>query len=388
MRLEVNGQRATDARLVVANGGPWFCDLDLAEAGDFSGPVQVRLGDLTCQGTVDPAQSGTFDERTRVRVVAGAGGWGRLLDRKAYHNDAGVRALVVAQDAARACGETLGDFEGADRLGVDYVRSYGTASRTLEDAAKGVPWWVDYNGVTHVKPRTEADPELEAYDLMNYNPRERVAEIAVDDPSVVSVGMQLVERFDQPQTIRSLEMVLTQEAFKVRAWLGGSEVITGRLAGLFRAAARRATDDKIFGSYRYRVFGMSGDRVNLQIVNAESGLPDILDVTQWHGVPSAHANLAAGAEVMVMFEAGDRSRPYIASYVGKGGPGHVADLLQLGGDTTNEASAKNDAVEVTIPPMVFVGTINGQPATGVVTPTLPNVPGVITTGSSKVGIAK
>jgi hypothetical protein len=130
--------------------------------------------------------------------------------------------------------------------------------------------------------------------------------------------------------------------------------------------------------------------VELQAVRQAAGLPDALPATQIPGIAGAWAKLANGAEVLVEFIEGDPSQPIVTGFTPKGGGGFVPERLTLGATSENEASdaaRKGDTVKCLQGPAVFVGTINGLPATGVITPTLPYVLGSITSGSSKVGIA-
>src|ERR1041384_8117071 len=157
--LQVNGRSVATGRIYVPNEGVWFADLDLADADPLTGAASITLGPTTLKGTVDDGASGLFGLRRRVRVIAGGAGWRKEIKPAGYRNDAGVKASTVASDAAKECGETLGTFAGgADRLGAHYLRNAGPASQTIEDAARGVPWWVAYDGITHVSARTITEP--------------------------------------------------------------------------------------------------------------------------------------------------------------------------------------------------------------------------------------
>lgn len=330
----IDGHPATRVLVHVPGRGPWFADVDLETDPELEGQVTIALGALELVGTVRATEAGTHGMQRRVRVVAGGGGWGTLLAAKAYHNDARVRAQTVAEDAAREAGETLGDFAPQlERIGVDYVRQSGPASRVLEDVIGVVPWWVDYDGVTQVGARSSSTPAADAYEVLEHEPRERVVTLAVDDLSAIGVGSVLSERLDEPQTVRELELDVGAERVRVRAWCG-EDAGYGHLWGLVRGLARRATDDQLFGVYKYRVVQMSGDRVELQAVRRELGLPDIRPISMWPGLAGAHAELAGGAEVLVSFIDGARTQPIVTGFVGKGGPGHTPQNTTI--DITSE----------------------------------------------------
>jgi hypothetical protein len=170
--LQVNGRSVAAAKIFVPGEGVWFADLDLADDAPLTGAVSITLGGSTLRGTVDDSASGVFGLRRHIRVIGGAAGWRKEIKPTGYTNDAGVRASTVANDAAKACGETLGTFAGGvERLGSHYLRNAGPASRTVEDAARGVPWWVDYAGVTQVSARTVTTPAPESYETISYDPQ-------------------------------------------------------------------------------------------------------------------------------------------------------------------------------------------------------------------------
>jgi hypothetical protein len=384
----LDGHTLLSVRLNVPNVGPWYADCELVDAPELTGHVTLQLGARSLVGTVSSTHEGTHTLHRRCRVVAGAGGWGSATAVKHYHNDAGVRARVVADDAARSVGETLGDFTPrADRMGTDYVRQAVPASVALEAAAGGAPWWVDYAGVTQVGPRPAAAVAATVYEVLAYDPITRCVTLAVDDLGAVAIGSILSERLDAPQTVRDLEATVTEEGVRIVAWCGGAESALGRLAGLLRTIGERTAGHKLFGKYRYRVVRMSVDRVDLQAVRRGAGLPDLSPVAMRPGIAGAHAELAGGAEVLVEFLEGDRTMPVISGFGGKGDPGFVPERLTLGG-TEGEACARSgDAVEVLLPPAMFSGTIGGLPASGMLTFPLTKTLGIITAGSSKVKVA-
>lgn len=367
--LSVGGKRATQARLFVPHQGPWFVEAELDEPQVPSGPVEIRLADLILSGTVKPRSAGAFAMGASLRVVGGAGGWATLCPPKHYHNDARVRALQVANDAAAAAGETLGTFEpGEATMGVDYVRRAVEASRVLEDAAAGIPWWVDYQGTTNVRLRPAGT--VEGATVLGYDPRARVLSLAATDLTGIAPGLEVIdERVPEPQTIRDLEVVVSEGSLRVNAWCADGERAGGRLGGLFRALARRATSDRIWGKWRYRVVSMAPDgRVRLQAVSKSAGLPDVLPAPQHAGAAGVHAELAPGAEVWVEFGEGRPTFPIVTGFATKGATGFVPTSLSLC-EGTRQVARVGDQVKVFMSPGVPVpitGTVGGAPLDGVV----------------------
>src|SRR5690606_23653254 len=119
----------------------------------------------------------------------------------------------------------------------------------------------------------------------------------------------------------------------VKAWAGGNESARGRLEDALRSIVRRSTDDRLFGAWRYRVVRMRGDRVELQAVRRDAGLPDVLPVSMWPGLAGAHAELTGGAEVLVQFIEGDRTMPIVTHFAGKDGAGWAPANVTLDAST-------------------------------------------------------
>lgn len=65
---------------------------------------------------------------------------------------------------------------------------------------------------------------------------------------------------------------------------------------------------------RYRVFGQTAGRVDLQIVNKSSVWPDVLPVSMRPGVPGASWDLTPGAVVLVSFVEGNPALPVVTHY--------------------------------------------------------------------------
>lgn len=379
----VNGETALEAVLHVPNVGPWWAEVVFETAPELSGQVTLALGALELTGTISPNEDGTYSEQRRSRIVAGAGGWGSPIEAQHYHNDAGVGALRVAQDAARLVGETIGSFNVSETdLGVDYVRTAGLASIALENAVNGTPWHVDYEGNTNVGERSSAEANNSDYQVLDFDPREGMATLAVDDLTTIVVGSVISEGLDSAETISALRVEVSIDSVCVFAWTGGTLGARGRIAGALRGIIKRVNDDKLFGKYRYRVVQMSGDRVELQIVRTASGAPDILPISMRPGVAGAHAKLTGGSIVLVEFVEGDRRWPIVTAFAGKDeGDGYetqeldfsVAVTLRLGSDGASEGATLGTSHKSWADnhKHVYIDTV---PATGTPTPRLTTEP--------------
>jgi len=328
----VAGQRATRLHLHVPFAGCWYADADLAEQADLRGRVEVKLGSLTLSGTVMPEASGTFGLATKARIVAGAGGWQKLVPAKHYHSDAGVKARTVLEDTARIVGERIGTVSPPrERVGADYARSAGPACRVLDQVANGA-WWVDYGGLTHVGPRPAAPAT--GYELLDFDPRDRVATLSVDDPATIGIGSTITgAALPTPATVRELEVRLDGEKLRVLAWCGAGEGTGDRIAQALRAVTRAETSRRVHGLWRYRLVEMAGDRVELQAVSKGAGLPDMLPLHMRPGIAGAWAELKPGAMVLVQFIEGDPTMPVVTHFEEKGGDGWKPAVLELDAET-------------------------------------------------------
>ena len=320
-------------RVHVPQYGPWYAEVVMLGAPALSGQVTLSIGTLDLVGTVDPLSSGTRGEQAFARIVAGAGAWGTQLPAKAYHNDAQVKAKLVAEDAARECGETLETITDQTRVGVHYVRRTGPASRALEGVF-GAAWHVGYDGVTRIGERESQTPADDIYTVVDVQPADRVVTLAMDDVASVVVGSVLTQGLDESMTVRELEIRIDADEAIVVAWCGGTASSAERIADSLRIIQRREQAKVIHGLWRYRVSQMDGDRVKLQAISRAAGLPDVLPVDMYPGMAGLHAALTNGAEVLVQFIEGSPTMPVITHFVGKGGPGHEPSTITI--DATSQ----------------------------------------------------
>lgn len=393
--ITVNGLQVIHATIYVPQRGVWFADLDVNADAPLSGSAVISIGEsgeFVARGTVSPEESGSFGLRQRVRVLAGAGGWAHNIGPHDYQSDSGVDARTVAQDAATDCGETLADFSpSAARLEGHFVRQAGPASGAIEITAGDSAWWVGFDGKTRVGSRPAVSAPADSYQVLDYNPRTHQVTLACApaDLNTIGIGSQLSVALDTPIVIGSYRIEISPELMRVYAWCPDPAVrdrLLDNIAALVDAVQRVG----IFGSWRYRVIAMGGDRVSCQRIqrraNDPSELPDTVNVSMTPGVAGAHAELTNGAEVTIEFLEGDPTLPRITGFAGKDQPGHVPQVLHLSGGT-RPAAAAGDVVNVFFPPSApIAGTITGVGFfSGLITLTSPGI-GTIQPGQAKVQI--
>jgi hypothetical protein len=359
----LNGNRVIRGTVSLPGRGAWVAEVALdAAPSPIAGAVDLVIGDLTLRGTVAPASSGSFVEQGWYRVIGGAGGWSRILPARAYHNDAGIDVAQVLGDAASEAGETLAelpeDVAAARVEGVDYVRDEGPASRVLGlvlDA--GLGWWVDLEGVTRVglRPLVEIDPGAQ-WDLLDYHPNSRVANIATETPGAIAIGATIRSaRLAAPLTVRALDIDLG-EVLRVRAWVDEAGALgpdDGRLARAARATVRTMLPELPYLRLcRYRVVELVSGRASLQAVNSKLGMPDQTFVRLAPGVSGWTQVLTPGTVVVVAFLEGDPSLPMIVAYSPPGEPGFqpvsitgdCTGVMHLGPNSTRVNIAGGDVV--------------------------------------------
>jgi len=315
--ITANGFELVSVDLHVPYRGAWWARLDFTDIPEEElTNVEIKIDDLTLYGKIVPERSGTSNERKKALVIAGNAGFGAILDPLHYRSDTGVTARLVVDDAIRLAGETLETFEPEnERLGPHYVRQAGTARRVLEDSIGSSIWWIDYDGLTHVSPIREqisADPE--DYRVLFYDPLERIVTLEIQRPGGVVIGSILDDGLDEQQTVRELDLTASASGLRMQVWTGNG--IYGRVDSQAYVMYRRYADKYLFGSWRYRVDRMNGDKIDARPVLTSNGLPELVGVELSPGIPGFDGDLPAGLEILVEFIEGNRSLPRVVGFSG------------------------------------------------------------------------
>lgn len=364
----VNGNRTT--RLVLRRpwSGVWSVVADFDQRIDsLEGRATVQIGDATLIGTFVPSLSGSFQLQSRAVIVGGNAGWRQVVDRAHEHSDAGVRARNIITKLAGQVGEPLGNVDTDIVVGVDYVRVRGPASTAMDQLCIGATWWLDDAGVTNVGTR----PEVEiagAYEVLDYEPRWKVATVTADRIDQVVPGCVLRNRLDEPVIVREVEATIADG--KVRFECFGQEgVLTSRLRRDLQAMIRHLVPELPYLSpVRYRISKANpGDnRWWLQAVSRDLGFPDTLPipVRSFSGLKAEHA---LGAIVLVQFVEGDPTMPFICGFAAPDESGWLpatitvdaSDTIKLGHGALLGVARIGDTVQAG----PFAGVITGGSAT-------------------------
>lgn len=214
--VSLNGARADTARLRAPFSGRWVVDLDYAGSVVPSGLAVVQLGALELHGWIDPRFTGLFVGHVKARVVAGAGGWPKVVQARSYHDDGGVRRATVLDALARDTGETIDTAGDKARLpGVDFTRLNEPGTAVLEGVLAGTAWRVDFDGVTRYGARPAAQLGAE---LLEVDPRTHEMTFG-GDPSGVPIGAVVSDaRLGAPIVVRELEVNVEGTKTRIVAW--------------------------------------------------------------------------------------------------------------------------------------------------------------------------
>ncbi len=325
-------------RMQLPAWGRAWADVELTEATTLTGLQTLKIADVSHAMTI--VAGGSVDGTARYRCVAGAGGWGKLLPRKGYNNDAGIKAANIIRDAAASCGERLGTIP-VKVLGPHFVRVHDKPASFALNHLMPNAWYVDDAGVTQFGTRATAT-YAGGGTVLRTDLAAGVIELGVDSIGNLVPGVVVNGR--GPAT--DVEYELDSKKLVVRVLF--ARQISRRKAALkkiieslFPALAYAAT-------YEFRVVTQNGERLNLQPARIASGMSDLENVPVRPGVAGFRSQVSLGELVLVVFADGDPSRPQVIAHDHADAPGWLPTLTQFGdGDFLAKKSAV-DAIQMNL----------------------------------------
>jgi hypothetical protein len=298
----LNALRASTVRRVSPWSGAWSADveLDLDLLPDLpTGPAVLTIDTTPLVCTIDPEQSGRFGSKARARVVGGRRGWEQSVPAQHFKNDGGILSTTVLTATGLLVGEVVVD-SAPTFLPADYVRPEGPASSVLQ----GRPWRIDATGTTIVGPRIPLPALPTSVQVLEWDPRTRVATIASD--AIIEPGLVLVDPRFGTALIRDVEQTWGDGGTRATAWtmpLTGDPAAAGtELVATVAAIAREA----VGSTYR-------AGQENVP-VKKTSGLPPLKVTTVDPAFPGVSIKVTPGTIARVIFLEGDRTLPRVVGF--------------------------------------------------------------------------
>jgi len=348
---------ATKARAELRGWGAWYADVSLDGEHELAGTVELKVADLTLQGTV--LSGGPMAGRSRFWLVGGKGGWGKTIPAKEYASDAGVKKLTVLRDAAAACGEDLDEstVSSSDRVGPAFTRPEGPASWALEELAPGA-WYVGEDGRTRLGRRPAvalATPatRIEPVDRARATVTLAAESIATILPGIIVDGLEAVDVRHE---------ISAEGGLRSKIW-GKQGAGLSRYLAAFQTMLEQLDPDRRFrGVTEYRVVSQEDDyRVNLQPIRVSSGMPDLFRVSTRPGLSGGKSMLHLSSHVLVGFADSDPARPYIAAFEAPDGEGFMPISTSIDAETLLELGKEAAATKLGlgVRPVVATGDLAG-----------------------------
>ena len=297
----LNGHRVTSARLTIPSWGCWHGTVSLdGEHSLASGDrVTLVIADSTFQGAV--LSGGVALGRSFYRIVAGAGGWGRIIPPWSWSDDAGVKYSAAIGDAARLVGETVAPIANTVRTGPAWTRDEGPASQALNTLAPS-GWYVDEAGVTQLGARTAGTLPANVTRVKPVDFASGRVELASDAIAAILPGV-VVDGLTATDVQHDIDI---ENGLRTTVF-GRSGADTVR-----RLLAAMDPNRDFRGPSEYRVDVASGNRLHLQPLR--SWLPYLKNVPVRPGVAGCDAEVALGSFVVVEWLDADPSRPFVSSF--------------------------------------------------------------------------
>lgn len=353
----IAGRRVTHARVNMPAWGAWHADVAIDGDHELSGSVELKIADLTLTGTI--LSGGPSKGRSHFRMVAGAGGWGRVLRAKSYTTDSGVRLQTVLGDAATEAGETINlGSRSTERIGSAFVRQEGPAGLVLGLLAEDA-WYIDEGGTTRLGRRATATLTAKATRVQT-DPARRTVTLAAESISTILPGVIVddIEAID-------VEHEVTPKGLRSTIWGARGSTEGNTAAESIRKIVTALFPDAPFrGLSKYRVVTREGSRLNLQPVRVSTGMPSLRRVRVMPGVAGCEADVALGARVLVSFVDALPTDPVVVAFEDAEGDGFQPDALRLqaGGMAAGEHVMTVEGMTVFVHNLLFGLAALGLPA--------------------------
>lgn len=336
--LLCNGTPVVAAKITRPRLGSWVAELvvDTDEALDVGTRAELTDGDGASlfAGTV---QRGAVTEgRLALRVISGAGGLGKTLDARGYHQ---APPRVILTDLARETGETLAPLTeavlDAPLRAWARPRVDGAAQLRQLSEAVGLVWRCQADGRQWLGRETWPDAGLvegRDYELLHDEParhRWTVSTVTLADAVRIAPGTVLEGR-----RVSLVEHVLERDSTRTTVTFEAVDATVDAVRDALERTIRRATSRLPYSAGSlYRVVAQRGDgQLEVVPVDAARGLPALV-VPLLLSIPGS-VRVPQGARVLVEYADGDPSQPYASLFETVG-----VDEVKIGGGAKRIARA-------------------------------------------------
>lgn len=328
--LLCNGVPVVSARISRPRLGSWVAELvvDTDEALDVGARAELTDGDGASL-FVGAVQRGAVAEgRLALRVISGAGGLGKTLDARGYHQ---APPRVILADLARETGEMLAPLTEAvlDAPLRAWARPRVDGAAQLRQLAEavGLVWRCQPDGRQWVGKEPWPDAGVREgvdFEVIHDEParhRWTVSTVTLADAAKIAPGTVLEGR-----RVSLVEHTLTGDATRTVVTFEAVDAAVDAVRDAIERTIRRATSRLPFSAgSMYRVVAQRADGL-LEVIpdDAGAGLPNLV-VPLMLSIPGS-VRVPQGARVLVEYADGNPSRPYASLFETTG-----VDEVKIGG---------------------------------------------------------
>lgn len=309
-----------------------------------SGDVPSGLADLTdsegnllLRGTA--TRGAATNDRVELRLVAGAGGWGRTLEPRFYRN---APARIILADLVRETGETLLDpLDVATKTLLEaplraWTRERCEASKSLRQLceALALSWRIRSDGKLWVGSETWQSVTVD-HELLHDEPAHARVTLSTQTlPLAIEPGTVFLD-----QRVSLVEHSITDRACRTVVHFEREGALLDRFRSAFEHAIRSALSRVDYlALYPAKVVVQDASGL-LEVIPDNTAIPPLTGVPLRLSIPGK-VRVAAGARVLIGFDGGRPDHPYASLWESA-----ALERAELGAATLGVAR-ETDAVAV------------------------------------------